>query len=339
VVADQAILTDAYAQNYAANLAPFVAGLCSTLDEKVALTNQSTSLTQLPGLVYTPGQLDALTQGKINILRYKGTNAQPALLHDQTAATVLSDYTEVLRMRIKGLVVSTMLAIGDPFIGSSSLDGLQMTSLQTALDNGLSELSRRGYIANPNVQISRTRSLRPVEPKLLARAREAAAPPAGRSVSLRRKLPSIFERRVPLRLPDIESRGNAFSLCRPRALVRYASFFSPSGLPGSHLRNGELSLSPAHETPPVTHRNRILSTSRILLSRHSERARFPWHGSGDSSDLLPVTEDRLSVFTLTLSGRVNASVKLPLIRQKAIALRVGDRRGRGSVFSLPTLDT
>ena len=165
MVADQAILTDAYAQNYAANLAPFVAGLCSTLDEKVALTNQSTSLTQLPGLVYTPGQLDALTQGKINVLRYKGTNAQPALLHDQTAATVLSDYTEVLRMRIKGLVVSTMLAIGDPFIGSSSLDGLQMTSLQTALDNGLSELSKRGYIANPNVQITRTRSLRPVEPK------------------------------------------------------------------------------------------------------------------------------------------------------------------------------
>ena len=173
VVADQAILSNSYATNYVTNLASYVAGVCSQLDEKVALTNQTLSVTQMPGLYYTPGQLDSLTQARINVLRYKGPNTSPALLHDMTQATSASDYTTVLRVRIKGLVVSTMLSIGDPFIGSSSLGGLQLTSLKTALDNGLSQLSQRGYISNPSVTISSTRSVRPEAPKnLRARARE-----------------------------------------------------------------------------------------------------------------------------------------------------------------------
>jgi hypothetical protein len=156
VVADQAILSNGYANNYVANLATWVAGFCSVLDQKNALTNKAQAVKQLPGLVYTSGQLDALTQAKINVLRNKGLYASPAMLHDFTAATDASDYTELLRVRIKGLVISTMLAIGDPFIGSSSLDGLQLTSLKTALDNGLVELQKRGYISNPQVTISTT---------------------------------------------------------------------------------------------------------------------------------------------------------------------------------------
>lgn len=157
------------------NLANYVAGVCSNLDEKVALTNQSLDVTQMPGLYYTPAQLDALTQAKINVLRYKGAGNQPALLHDMTQASSASDYTTVLRMRIKGLVVSTLLATGDPFIGSSSLGGLQLTSLKTALDSALSELSQRGYISNPSVTITTTRSLRPAAPKdPRARARRRA---------------------------------------------------------------------------------------------------------------------------------------------------------------------
>jgi len=155
VVADQAILSNGYATNYVSNIATFVAGVCSMLDEKRALTNLPVSgVTQLPGLTYTPGQLDSLTQAKINVLRAKA--AGPSLLHDQTVATDASDYTEVLRVRIKGLVVATMLSIGDPFVGASSLDGLQLTSLKTALDSGLSELSKRGYISSPSVTISTT---------------------------------------------------------------------------------------------------------------------------------------------------------------------------------------
>jgi hypothetical protein len=137
----------------------YVAGLASTLDEKVALTNYTTTgLKQLPGLVYTPGQLDSLTHARINVLRSKGQGKSPALLHDATVATDASDYTQVLRMRIKGLVVATMLAIGDPFIGKSSIDGLQLTSMKTALDNGLSELSKRGYVSSPSVRISTTQA-------------------------------------------------------------------------------------------------------------------------------------------------------------------------------------
>jgi hypothetical protein len=155
VVADQAILSNGFATNYVSNIATFVAGICGMLDEKRALTNLSVSgIQQLPGLTYTPGQLDALTQVNINVLKTKTTG--PALLHDKTCATDASDYTQVLRVRIKGLVVATMLAIGDPFVGASSLDGLQLTSLKTALDTGLSELSKRGYINSPSVVIKTT---------------------------------------------------------------------------------------------------------------------------------------------------------------------------------------
>jgi hypothetical protein len=156
VVADQAIMSNGYATNYVSNLANYVAGFCSALDEKTALTNQKVPLKQLPGLIYTPGQLDSLTQANINVLRTKGSYSNPALLHDFTCATDISDYTELLRVRIKGLVIATMLAIGDPFVGASSLDGLQLVSLKTALDNGLVALQQRGYISNPQVTITTT---------------------------------------------------------------------------------------------------------------------------------------------------------------------------------------
>jgi hypothetical protein len=156
VVADQAIQSNGFATNYLANLANYTAGVCSMLDEKVALTNQPMALTQMPALVYTPGQLDSLTQVNINVLRSKGLGANPALLHDQTVATTASDYTQVLRMRIKGLAIATLLTVGDPFIGSSSLDGLQCTAMKTALDTALSELVKRGYMSNPSVTITST---------------------------------------------------------------------------------------------------------------------------------------------------------------------------------------
>jgi len=43
-----------------------------------------------------------------------------------------------------------------PFVGASSLDGLQLVSLKTALDNGLVALQQRGYISNPQVTITTT---------------------------------------------------------------------------------------------------------------------------------------------------------------------------------------
>lgn len=158
VVADQAVLATGYATNYVSNLATFVAGFCSVLDEKTALTNQKVKVKQIPGLVYTPGQLDALAEVKINVLKSKGANSNPALLHDFTCATDASDYTQLLRVRIKGLFVATLLRVGDPFVGASSLDGLQLNSLKTALDAALVEGQKRGYWSNPQVTISSTQA-------------------------------------------------------------------------------------------------------------------------------------------------------------------------------------
>jgi protein involved in polysaccharide export with SLBB domain len=126
------------------------------LDQKVALTNQTVPVIQLPGLVYTPYQLDKLTQVKINVFRYKGVNNSPALLHDYTVATNASDYSTLLRVRIKGLVINTLLTVADPFIGGASLDGLHLTALVTSLNSALSTLNKRGYLSNPQVSVTTT---------------------------------------------------------------------------------------------------------------------------------------------------------------------------------------
>lgn len=156
VVADQAIMSNGWGRNYAANLAAHVAGFCSMLDEKSALTNKALKVIQIPGLVYIPSQLDSLTFAKVNVLRSKGTGASPALLHDMSAATNASDYTTLLHTRVKGRFVQTLLKVADPFIGESSLDGLQLQSLKTALDQALVELVKRGYGTNPQVVVSAT---------------------------------------------------------------------------------------------------------------------------------------------------------------------------------------
>jgi hypothetical protein len=156
VVADQGILTNGYSRAYAANLAATVAGFCSMLDEKSALTNKAIRVMQIPGLTYIPGQLDSLTQAKVNVLRSKGLGVPPALLHDMSAATEASDYTTLLHNRVKGRYIQTLLSVADKFIGESSLDGLQLQALKTALDQALVELSKRGYGRNAQVVISTT---------------------------------------------------------------------------------------------------------------------------------------------------------------------------------------
>ncbi|MGI4814856.1 MAG: hypothetical protein ACRYGG_16200, partial [Janthinobacterium lividum] len=161
VVADQAIMTNSFATNYITNIAGVVAGYLSALDQKSALTNKALRVTQLPGLIYTPGQLDALTQANINVLRnaYKNSGTSlPVLLHDKSAASVNSDYTLVLRTRIKGLVVKALLSRANSYIGESSLDGLTIQAMQTALDKDLVNLQTRGYISRATVTISATQS-------------------------------------------------------------------------------------------------------------------------------------------------------------------------------------
>jgi hypothetical protein len=154
VVADVGIMANGFKNGYASNLANYAAGYTAGLDEKVNLTNKPVKASQLwkPNSV----QLDGATQLGINFLRFKGNGNLPVFTHGQTASTNASDYKNLLRQRIKGLVVNTLRSTADPFIGSSSIDGLQIQSLQTALTNKLMILQKRGYIANFKFTVTTT---------------------------------------------------------------------------------------------------------------------------------------------------------------------------------------
>jgi hypothetical protein len=103
-----------------------------------------------------PAQLDALTEAKISVLRSKGANQLPALLHDLTAATNASDYTNLVRVRCMGVAIQTLLNRANKYIGQSSLDGLTLVSMQTQLTQDLVGLQTRGYCTRPSVKIVST---------------------------------------------------------------------------------------------------------------------------------------------------------------------------------------
>jgi hypothetical protein len=182
-----------------------VAGFYSAIDPKSAIWNKGLNLTQIPGLRYTPTQLDALTKAKVNVLRYKGANTAPVLLHDRTAAILDSDFTFVLRMNIHDLVIDTICARADQYEGQSTLDGLQMTAMQSAMDEDMVNLTKRGYISKSNITISNTQVQQNMGIQCCGRiylvssscgqatASRAGAAPAGARVSHRnkRKSPSL----------------------------------------------------------------------------------------------------------------------------------------------------
>ena len=158
VVADLGILSNSYASNYVQNLANLVGGFYSAIDPKSAIWNKGLNVTQIPGLVYTPTQMNALTFAKFNVLRSKGANAAPVLLHDRTAAIYDSDFTFVLRMNIHSLVIDTICQRADLYEGQSSFDGLQMTSMKSAMDEDMVKLQKRGYLSKALINISTTQA-------------------------------------------------------------------------------------------------------------------------------------------------------------------------------------
>ena len=154
VVGETALIVNGYG-TYMTNIAGVVAGLHSALDPKSALTNKPlTSAVQL--YKASLGQLDSLTFAKINMLRFKGPGQTPVLLHGLTSATVLSDYISLLRQDIKFLVTSKLFTVGDRFIGESSVDGLQLQAMQTALDAELMALQKAGYLQRYSFTVSTT---------------------------------------------------------------------------------------------------------------------------------------------------------------------------------------
>ena len=151
-------MSNAYASNYVQNLANFAAGFYSAIDPKSAIWNKPLNVTQIPALVYTPTQLDALTHAKFNTLRTKGANAAPVFLHDRTAAIYDSDFTFLLRMNIHSLVIDTLCQRADQYEGQATLDGLQMTSMKSAMDEDMVTLQKRGYLSKANIVISTTQA-------------------------------------------------------------------------------------------------------------------------------------------------------------------------------------
>lgn len=154
VVADYAFLTTGWAANYVSNIAGITAGLLSSLDATTGLTNTQIKATQI--WQPTPPQMDALTQAKISVLRYKGVGALPALLHDLTAGTNATDYTNFVRVRCMGVVVQQLFTRANSYLGRSSLDGLTLVAMVTQLNQDLVNLTTRGYCNHSSVTVTST---------------------------------------------------------------------------------------------------------------------------------------------------------------------------------------
>jgi hypothetical protein len=96
-----------------------VAGYLSQFDAASGLTNKQIRITQVWNPL--PSQFDALTEAKISVLRSKGANQNPALLHDLTAASEESDYTNLVRVRRMGVVIQALLSSMLSHDGSSPI--------------------------------------------------------------------------------------------------------------------------------------------------------------------------------------------------------------------------
>ena len=103
VFGDFALMTTSYASNYVNNGAGMLASFLSALDAASGLTNEQIRAAQVWNAL--PAQLDALTEAKISVFRSKGLNQNPSLLHDLTAASNVSDYTNLVRVRCMGMVI------------------------------------------------------------------------------------------------------------------------------------------------------------------------------------------------------------------------------------------
>lgn len=68
-------------------------------------------------------------------------------MHDNSAALPTSDWSQIYRTRLKFLVSKIAFTTGKKFLGENSINGLQLTSMKTALDSDADELKKRGYIS------------------------------------------------------------------------------------------------------------------------------------------------------------------------------------------------
>lgn len=137
---------------YTASAAAYYAGLVARLDEKEAPTNK-----QAPGLNvrYKVGKarLDKLVSAKFVVFepRPEGTFVVDA----PTAATSASDYQRLTTVRIVALVENRVRGIGRKFIGRVSNNSTR-EAFKAELEEGLQNLSKRGYLKGYRYDISAT---------------------------------------------------------------------------------------------------------------------------------------------------------------------------------------
>jgi hypothetical protein len=157
VVGDHAYI-GAGAGAYVGNISGIVAGMVMAIDPKSSPTNKP--LRGVRQLYRTPSltQLDALTYANVNMLKFKRLGDPPYLLHGMTAANDQSDWTNVLRMNIKFLVVKSVYEEGDKFVGESTADGMQLQAMQTALDSRLQSLQKKGYLQRYRFNVRTTQA-------------------------------------------------------------------------------------------------------------------------------------------------------------------------------------
>ncbi len=115
------------------------------------------------------------------MLRNAGIAQNPTLLHDLTAATDQSDFTNLVRVRCLGVVIQALLARAQKYIGASSLDGLTLISMQTQLTQDLVSLQQRGYCNRSTVKVTSTPAQRRIGHAV---AGSDQVPPAGQPIKL-----------------------------------------------------------------------------------------------------------------------------------------------------------
>ena len=93
VVADLAVLSNAYASNYVQNIVCTVAGFYSAIDPKSAIWNKGLNLTQIAALRYTPTQLDALTFAKSTCCATRAPTPLPSCCTTAPRPSIDSDFT------------------------------------------------------------------------------------------------------------------------------------------------------------------------------------------------------------------------------------------------------
>jgi hypothetical protein len=123
-------------------------------DEKSGLTYKAVNVSQIPQLIYSVGQMDALTKAKINVLRNDGIGNPPVLLHDMTAATDASDYTNLIRTRCMGMLTNGIRLISRKFLGEGAIEGRYLsrrerTALARARPDGAGAAVPRALIPSP----------------------------------------------------------------------------------------------------------------------------------------------------------------------------------------------